>query len=1223
MIRTSYQFGSGRFRTICGALALIFVLMLSSRACAQGYFGTVSGVLTDSSGAVVPGAKVTLVDQNKGFRFTATSQSAGEYIFRAVPPGVYTVIAEMGGFAKTERTGVIVDANGNPTANLTLTVASASQTVEVHAQNEGLHTEDATTGLTVNRKFINDLPLIDRYVMDLVSLTPGVTEADDQCPTGCTGTNFVSNGSRNSTADILMDGASVTNYEPNGGVTQATYTPSPEAVDEFRVEQSNFSAEYGFSGGSVVNMVTRSGSNTFHGSAYDFIRNTITDANNWFNNLYGIPLPPVHRQNFGGTVGGPILRNKILFFFDYDGTRQTYAGTYQAGVPTQAERTNGDFGAVCAAQGGSFDSNGMCSVAAGQIWDPYTGVYVANDQGAGAVRKAFIPFNNIGAYTSPGNPKLNGTPYQLGNSPGNLIDPVAQQMMNLFPNPTQNSSGANIYDNWIASGGTRNPIDQYDLKIDYRFNQKNLLSGRYSDFWTSTDAYNCFGNFADPCAGGPNHSTAHVFTLNDTHTFSQTLLLTTIFGFTRGAERISAYNGDGGVTDPLSKLGFPSYLNSNGFMGVPAIFIDQATYYSAGYTSIGGDPYGNYKQGQDTGQLTVSLSKVVGGNNWKFGFEGRQHQMNYIQTNAPNGIFSFDRSGSDQCPYDFGTCGGDGMASFLMGQMNPNTYYEIQDQPATEDHQFAWYVQDDWKATKNLTVNMGLRYDVSLPRTDRFNRQNWLDLQAVSPLSVPGMGTLHGGEVFASPSERTITNTDWRDIQPRFGFAYRFSHSSVVRGGYGIYYSQPRSGATGVAPYGAQGFNQYTNAIVTYNNDGATPYLHLSNPYPNGLIQPPGNKLGLMNDVGYGANGPLRWMNHTPYEQSWSFTLEHQFPWNLLVDATYDGKKGTHLFFSGANYINHLGPQIERYSPAQINNLNNLVDNPFAAVITDPNSYLSSPQVQAFYLQLPYPQFPGGVTTDAWPIAWSNYNSMELTAEKRYTNGLQFLVSYVWSKSMDDSSVPDDNTTWLGSFTSLQDPNKPWLETSLSTFDIPNVFQTSYTWDIPVGRGRSVFGNMPAALDAVIGGWKTTGIWRVNGGRPLAFSTYDGTSLPTYGAQRPNIVSRPKRSHGSDSNWINDYIANPGSLVLPPVYTLGDAPRATGAIRSPLAFNSSMSIDKDFSLAVMREGMQMELRLEADNALNHPVFGTPDTAVDDPNFGVISYTANQPRQVQLGAKFNF
>ena len=223
----------------------------------------------------------------------------------------------------------------------------------------------------------------------------------------------------------------------------------------------------------------------------------------------------------------------------------------------------------------------------------------------------------------------------------------------------------------------------------------------------------------------------------------------------------------------------------------------------------------------------------------KFGFEGRQHQMNYIQTNAPNGIFNFDHGGTSQCPNDFSTCGGDGMATFMMGYSDGGGYYEIQDRPATEDHQFAWFVQENWKANHKLTINVGLRYEVSVPRTDRFNRQNWLDLSAPFPVSVPGL-TLTGGEVFASSHQRKIVNDDWKDIQPRFGFAYLLDPKTVIRGGYGIYYSQPRSGATGVAPYGSQGFNQYTGMITTYQNDGATPYLHLNNPYPNGLIQPAG-----------------------------------------------------------------------------------------------------------------------------------------------------------------------------------------------------------------------------------------------------------------------------------------------------------------------------------------------------------------------------------------------
>jgi hypothetical protein len=1203
-------------------LLLIFLFTVPAIVFGQGYFGTISGTVTDQTGAALPAVIMTLVDQDKGYKFNATSDSTGRYLFRSIPPGTYTVIAEIQGFEKTERTGIKVDVSQNPTADLKLKIASSTQTLEVKSQSQGLDAQDATTGLVVDRKFINDLPLVDRNVMDLTILTPGVTEADDQC-VGCGGTNFVSNGSRNATADVLMDGASITNYEPNGGVTQVTYAPSPEAVDEFRVEQSNFSAEYGFSGASVVNMITRSGTNEFHGSGYDFIRNTITDANNWFNNLNGIPLPPVHRNNFGGTVGGPIFRNRTFFFFDYDGTRQSSAGTYQAGVPTDAERNNGDFGAVCTTQGGTFDDTGMCTVAAGQIWDPYTGVFVANDQGAGAVRSSFIPYNNIGNYTSPGNPKLAGTPYQLGGGPGNLIDPIAKELMGLFPEPNPNMANPTIYDNWIGSGAGHYPNDQWDLKVDHRFSQKNLLSAKYSHEWNTAVSYNCFGNFADPCAGGPNEGSAHLFTLNDTHTISPTLLVTGILGFTRGAMRISAYNGAGGVTDPLSKLGFPGYLNSNGFIGVPAIFIDQSSYYSAGYTSIGGDPYGNYKQGQATGQLTFAVNKVLHDHEMKFGFEGRLHQQNYIQTNAPDGTFGFDRSGSSACPYDFATCGGDGMASFMMGQINGNSAYEIQDQPATEDHQYAWYAQDNWKVNRQLTLNLGLRYDVSMPRTDRHNRQNWFDPDAVSPLQVPGLGALHGGEVFASSSQRTIVNDDFKDIQPRFGVAFQVNPLTVLRGGYGIYYSQPRSGATGVAPYGSQGYNQWTNVLPTYNSDGATPYLHLANPFPNGLIQPPGSALGLLNDVGYGANGPLRDVTSTPYEESWSAGIERQLPGKVVVSAIYAGKKGTHLYFSGSNYINHLGPEVESDSPDQINNLTNLVNNPYYGIITDPNSYLSAPQVQELYLEIPYTQFPNGVTTDPFPIAYSIYHSLQLVGEKRYSNGLQFLATYVWSKSIDDASVPDDNTTWLGSFTSLQDPNKPGLERSLSTFDIPSVFQFSYTYDLPIGHGRMLLNRMPSVLEAIVGGWKTNGIWRVASGRPLSFSTYDGTSLPTYGGQRANIAAKPRRTGGSDSVWINQYIANPNAFQLPNVYTLGNSPRVTALVRSPLSFNTNASVEKEFSLAKMREGMRFELRLEAENALNHPVFGTPDTSVDDPNFGIISYTSNTPRQIQLGAKVYF
>lgn len=1227
MRRVSSNRESKLLRSCLRGLVVAFLLSMSAILFGQGYFGSVSGEITDPSGAIVPGAKVILTDQQKGYTFTATSDSSGLYRFTSIPPGLYSVSAELEGFEKEVRTNIRLNVSENATADLHLKLATSAQAVDVQANAETLHTEDAVTGQVINRRYINDLPLVDRYVLDFVSLAPGVNNQSDTNSVGDTGTNFVSNGSRGATADILMDGASITNFEPNGGVTAVTYTPSPEAVEEFKVQQSNFSAEYGFSGASIVNMITRSGSNAFHGSGYDFLRNTITDANNWFNDEYGVPISPVHRNEFGGTIGGPIIKNKTFFFFDWDGTLASSLGTNQAGVPSAAER-QGNFGELCAANGGTFNAAGLCSSIAGQLYDPYTGTYQTPANGAdGAYRSAYIPFNNLATYTSPGNPNLAGTPYQPTPHPGNLIDPAAQKLMNLFPMP--NIPNGTIYDNWIGSGANTSNNEQYDIRIDHRFSDKNLLTAKYSQQWSNYTPYSCFKDFADPCGSGPNQGAAHLFALNDTHTFSPTLILTTTIGYTRGSEEIDAYNSSLNK-NPLSTLGLPSYLNSNGFLGVPAIFI--SNYYSAGYTSIGQDPYGNYHQGQDTGQLTGLLTKIVGKHELKFGAEGRVHQQNYIQTNAPNGIFNFSNLGSSQCPVpDITVCGGDSLASFMMGQMiGGGGYYEIQFEPASESFQYAGFVQDNWKVTPKLTLNIGLRYDVTTPRTERHNRMDWWDPSVVSPLQVPGLGTLYGGEMFNSPSVRSDWVTDWTDVQPRFGYAWQFNDKTVIRGGYGIYYDQSRGGANGLLSYGSQGFNQYTSVVPTYQNDGATPWTTLSNPFPNGLIQPPGSSLGLLNDVGYGAIGPIRtfaW-DRTPYEQEWSFGIERQLPFSMLLDLQYIGKKGTHLYFADANNQDVLGPWVENLTPTQIGNLGNYVPNPFASVLTNPyfaNSPLTSPTVQQFQLLLPYPQFTS-VTSDEPPSATSIYNALQIVLEKRYSNALQLSFNYTWSKSIDDSSIYDTNLSWLANGANsgvgeVPDPNRLYLERSLSTFDMPQQWKFEYTYDLPFGRGRTFFSKMPRALDLVVGGWKTAGVWTIHDGFPLQFTVSGGgTPIWTYGGQRPDLLGPPEFAGGPESNWINNYFANDNVFQIPAPYTLGNAPRTVGTVRTPFFFSNNLSVLKEFAVY---EQVRLELRLEAENAFNHPVFGTPDTYVGDPNFGAISYTAVGPRQCQLALKVYF
>jgi hypothetical protein len=1229
---------------------------------------------------VIQGAKVTLLDQDKGYKFSATSDGTGRYLFVSIPPGMYSVTVEMQGFEKTVRTNIKLNVSENASANLTLKIASATQSVDVMAQTQTIATEDAETGQVINRRFIDSLPLIGRDVTELTYLAPGVTDMDDQCH-NCNNTGFVSNGSRGGSADILLDGASVTNVEANGGTTQMAYNPPVEAVEEFKVQQTNFSAEYGFTGASVINMVTRSGSNTFHGSAYDFLRNAITDANDWFANRAGNPRPKQQRNEYGGTIGGPIFKNKTFFFFDFEGTRAIGASTASAGVPSTLERT-GDFGELCPrafntdANGndhpGMWDvtqstaNYGSCVqvdditklVPSGQLWDPYSGVY--NASAGMAVRSTIIPFNNIGTYISPGNPKL---PSGLEPTPGvagNLIDPVAQKMINMFP--SANSPAGGPFDNWTSSGPDHSTDAKMEIKIDQRFNAKNMLSAKYAQEWDNHFiVWSCFNNFVDPCSAGPNAFTAHTFAINDTHTFNSSTLLNTTLGFTRNAYREDQYAYGGSTPDPLSALGFPEYLASNGFVGVPAIFING--YNSAGYTSLGDDPYGNYVEGENNGQLAVTLSKVRGPHEMKFGFDGRLRQINYIQTNAPLGSFSFSNTGSSQstCSNN-STCGGDGFASFLIGQMSSGGY-EIQFRPAMENYQYAWFAQDNWKVMPNLTVNFGMRYEIFMPRTERHNRQNWFDPNAVNPLNGGSITyrdpltqemvtrTLYGGERFTNANDRTNWNTDYKNIQPRFGFSYKVADKAVLRGGYGIYFGMSRSTANGVGSYGTQGYNVSTGVITTYNNDGATPYLHLSNPFPNGFVQPEGSSLGLLNDVGYGAIGPVRnsFNMTTPYEQSWSFGFERQLSWNVLLDMEYIGKKGTHLYFSGANSLDTLGSWVESLPnpvvdpnnpcPTPTRNLpclNSYVKNPFSSQnggpISDPNSSLSYPTVPASQLELPYPEFTS-VTSDVQPIATSIYHGLQIKVEKSYSNGLQFLVTYTWSKSIDDSSIYDDNITYIGSFTSLQDPNKPWLERSLSTFDIPHVVQFSYTYDLPVGHGRAFLGNMPRALDAIVGGWKTNGIWRISAGRPLTVTVANGgTPLPTYGSQRPNLVGTPQRAGGSDSNWVNQYFANPNVFQYPAEFTLGNAPRSLSDIRTPRVFSSDLSLQKEFSMAKLHEGLNAEIRLEAQNAFNHPTFsmGTPGPYGNDTlnvgysDFGAItSMSSIGPRQVQLALKLSF
>jgi hypothetical protein len=1274
--------------TIVAALIVSFCFLLLPDASAQLYTGSVTGVITDPSGAVVPGAHATLTDADKGYEFKATSDGSGRYLFRSIPPGSYRLAVEAPGFETARKEGIKLDVSQNVSSDVALKVGAASQSVDVTTSAVQLQTEDAVTGQVVNRRFVNDLPLLDRDFFNLTRLAPGVVETN--VPNSQNATNFNSNGSRNATADVLIDGASATNFEQNSGQTSAPYTPSVDSVEEFKVEQANFTAEFGFASGAIINVVTRSGSNQFHGSLFEFLRNSATDANEWFANKNGDPIPALKKNDFGGTIGGPIIKNKTFFFFNYEGRRERNFASHQQGVPTLCERgigtdcaigdpnnigggltqgqsKLGNFAELCTLSGATFDVNGQCTDPAGQLWDPYSGVFDDQVHNA-AVRSQFVPFNNLADYISQGNAKLNGTPFQPAPGvPGNLLDPVAAKLFQLFPLPTVNSDSLDVIrtQNFFASGVRANSSNQWDLKVDHRFSDRDALSGKYSQQSSNSSDFNCFKNEADPCTGGPVDSTRHLVSINYTHTFSPNLLLTLTYGYVRGFDFAHGIGGEfPNLDSAFADVGFPAYLN-HGFHVFPRIEL------TADYdTAIGTQIFSITREGQDSHHLAGAVSWLHGKHDLKFGAEGRMHRINHTNPGWPAGAFDFDRSSTNKIANDdSGEEGGDSLASMLIGVGPPSNsgggctpcQVGFVNAVSTQSFRYAVFGQDNYRMSPKLTLNLGLRYELSLPRTERFNRMDWLDPNVVSPLQVPGLPTLHGGEVFASPNDRSNYYLDYKAIQPRFGFAYQWRNDFVFRGGYGIYFSTPRSGAAGTGPWGYQGFDVQPPWITTFNFDHATPYNTLKNtacqaPLPSGEVicnvaPPPGSANGLLNDIGTDAVGPIRNVSRNiPYEQAWSFGFQTDLPKKVVLDVSYVGKKGTHLYLGGFRNANFLGPEVLNLSPDERGALNNQVTNPFffdpasegtcdpTRFICDPTVGLSAPTINAYQspdqsLHVPYPQFTS-FSGDSPPIANSIYHALQVRAEREFANGLQFLVTYTWSKSIDNASATDDSNVFLGGGTTdgstlnVQNPNDLRAERAVSVYDIPHVFQFSYVYQFPLGRGKRFGGGMSPFLNAIVGGWQTNGIVRITAGRPIipGLDSAEKT-IPTW-SQRPNLAEPLRRASTSpkastDPDTGTSYFANPDALSQPDDFTLGTSPRTISSVRQPGARDVSMSLFKEFPLSGIREGMRLEFRAESFNTFNHPQFAGPNANFGASDFGFISSTVNSPRELQFGLKLYF
>ncbi|MBV9082660.1 MAG: TonB-dependent receptor, partial [Acidobacteriaceae bacterium] len=991
------------------------------------------------------------------------------------------------------------------------------------------------------------------------------------------GNHFIVNGSQEGTSDMILDGVSAEVNHNIPTIPAISAIPSVEGIQEFRILTNSYPAEYGRSGGGVVIMVTKSGTNDPHGSAFEFLRNSFFDANNFFANRSGIPLASFKRNQFGGSLGGPVFvpklydgRNKTFFFFDYEGTRLYAAQFATDTVPTALQR-RGDFSQT-------LNSSGQLMA----IYNPFS--TVANP--GGGYSRAVFAGNVI---------------------PANMLNPVAMNMEKYYPLP--NSPGLRFTGsgNFVVQSAYPQPEDRLEAKIDHYFNGNNRIMGRYDIMNSIYSKPNFFNNVADPGCCEPMNQRLQSGILEYTHIMGPSKVLSIRGGFGRvAANRYpwSAGNHGVGGFDP-TQLGLPASIAAvANQLQFPNVTIQDMTQLGPN----GGDLY---LMGDTTYTADASMSWVIGRHSVKFGVDSRINLVNFGQLDQPVGTYQFYRSMTQgPNPASPIASSGIGFASFLLGTGGGITqtagYVSDQVNPANANRYTGLYVQDDFKATTKLTLNVGLRWDLESGTTERYNREVAIDPYVANPLSQATGMNLRGGTLFAGSSlgRRSIRDTALNEFGPRIGVAYQLTPSTVLRSAYGIYYM--------AAPYGAsrhylgEAFSSQTPWLATL--DGVTPLNTLSNPFPNGFNLFPGTSQGLATQAGATLNDAWPSSLKTPYNQQWNFTIQKQLGSSMVWEVAYAGNKATHLpYFIQPAELNQLSPSLLSLGSA----LTQLVSNPFFGIITIPG-VLSQRTVQYGQLLRPYPQYTGFEAKNA---AWgnSNYHALQVRFERRLTGGFAFMASYTYSKTISDA---------VDGLWNMSNIVRNWYciecDRSVSSYDQPQRFIVNASYQLPIGRGKPFAANTNRIVNALIGNWQLNAIATFSLGLPLYnFSESTSTCFCFGGTQRPNYNGAKVSLGGSQSvyEWFNTAAF---SAAAP--FTFGNLDRTFTAVRADGAHNLDFSVFKSFKPV---EKMSVEFRAEAFNLTNTPIFSAPNTTLGSANFGVVTAQENTPRQIQLGLKVLF
>ena len=1144
------------------------VFAMFAFACAawgqSSFTAAVRGTVIDTSGAAVPGAKVTATESERNVAHTVLADGAGRYAVTALPPGRYALSVESPGFKKFSETNIPLSVQQQATLDITLQVGELTTTVEVQSQAPLLNTTIATLGQVIDNRYMMALPNIGRNPLNLLNLTPGVVGAAGTVSPS--NTNFVANGTRNSTSDVLVDGALVNTTEQNSGATDLKWTPSVDAVQEFKMQTNFFGAEYAQSGGAVVNMVTKSGTNEFHGDGYYFLRDSNFNANSWSANRAGSPVPYYHRDQFGGVVGGPIKKNKTFFFGTFEYTHSKSPSSQTATLPTLDQR-RGDFSKT-------FFSDGRPII----VYNPFD----TYKDASGATKRNPFPGNVI---------------------PASMLDPIALKAAQYYPKPNQDPNPVTHINNWFTQGIGESFSKQFDAKGDHSFTEKLRFTGRYSRNWNNGAPPNLYGltdtalAAADPY-NGPSSTRTQSAVGNLTWVASASTVLTFNYGFI-----YSDFHRDPFLPFDETAIGLPKYMQDTAMLHVFPMFS------AGGYADMGTQGYWKMDRQEGVHQYSGAMTKMLGGHNIKTGAEYRRNFLDYSQPGYPSGHFTFGAQTTSQDLNTGSSVQGNGFASMLLGWGNGSNFH-IDPKAFSRAGYWGFFIQDDWKMTRKLTVNLGLRYEFEVPRTEVFNRYSYWDLNAASPISVPGYN-LKGVIKFVDDKTRSPFNSDRNNFAPRLGFAYALNNKTSIRAGTGLFYVLSRatvSGHTGAA------FN--TDASVPWSLDsGATRNATLANPYPQGILSPPGSSLGDSTFLGLGV-GTITRPNMNPEMYSWNLSIQREVGWNSMVEINYTGSRGVHLYspytsLSPLNPSYWLGPN----APYTRTQLQAPVSNPFYGVITDPKATnLNGKTIQSYRLLRNMPQYDGVSGSDP-NTADSFYHGLQVKWEKRFSKGVAMLAHYTWSKMIDDASVTDGNLTWLGGSTSFQNPLNFALERSLSQHDVPHRFVLTGDWQLPFGHGKAFGANVNRVVNGFVGGWEVSSFFILQSGFPLQVSQSGGTLWN--GTQRPNLLADPATT-GSIYDRLNNYF-NQSSFSRPAADTFGTAPRTLN-VRGPAVNSLDAALLKKWPI---KEKQYLEFRLEASNVRNHPIFSDPPTSYGASNFGVISGTKVGARSVQFGFKYFF